>query len=334
MSPWWWVVAAAVVTALLALDLFVFHRKAKKESTREALLWSVLWVGVGLLFSLIVGHIHGREGALQYLTGFLIEKSLSVDNLFVFLAVFTYFGVRQEYQHRVLFWGILGAIITRGLFIFGGVALISRVHWTLFVLGALLVITGARLAFSNEEVRPEKNRLVRWCRRVLPLVPDYNADRFTMRTPKGRRFTPLILVLIAIESADVMFAIDSVPAVLAVSQDAFIVYTSNIFAILGLRALYFVLVGALKSLRFLRWALALILVLVGLKMLITDLYKVPTLASLAAVAVIVTAATALSLLFPKPPEQRRPLVSASNPALRSTLAPPAPPSDDDPPASR
>ena len=331
MSPWWWVVAAAVVTALLTLDLFVFHRKAKKESTREALAWSLLWISVGLLFSLVVGYIHGREGALQYLTGFLIEKSLSIDNLFVFLAVFTYFGVRQEYQHRVLFWGILGAIVTRGLFIFGGVALISRFHWMLFVLGALLVVTGARLALSNEEVRPEKNRLVRWARRALPLVPTYNADRFTIRTAQGRRFTPLILVLIAIESADVMFAIDSVPAVLAVSQDAFIVYTSNIFAILGLRALYFVLVGALRSLRFLRWALALILVLVGVKMLITDLYKVPTLLSLAAVAAIVAVATALSLLFPKPPELSRPLVSASNPHLRSTLAPPLSRRDEPPP---
>jgi tellurite resistance protein TerC len=329
MSPWWWVVAAAVVTALLTLDLCVFHRKAKKESTRAALGWSVLWVGVGLAFALVVGYIHGREGALQYLTGFLIEKSLSVDNLFVFLAVFTYFGVRQEYQHRVLFWGILGAIVTRGLFIFGGVALISRFHWMLFVLGGLLVVTGARLALSNEEVRPEKNRLVRWARRVLPLVPDYNADRFTIRTPQGLRFTPLILVLVAIESADVMFAVDSVPAVLAVSQDAFIVYTSNIFAILGLRALYFVLVGALKSLRFLRWALALILVLVGVKMLITDLYKVPTLASLGGVAVIIALATALSLLLPKPVAATRPLVTASNPNLRSTLAPP--PRRDDPP---
>jgi tellurite resistance protein TerC len=331
MSPWWWVVAAAVVTALLALDLFVFHRKAKKESTRVALLWSVFWVSVGLAFSLVVAYSHGREGALQYLTGFLIEKSLSVDNLFVFLAVFTYFGVRQEYQHRVLFWGIIGAIVTRGLFIFGGVALISRFHWMLFVLGALLVITGGRLAFSNEEVRPEKNRLVRWARRVLPLTPDYNADRFTVRSAKGWRFTPLIIVLIAIESADVMFAVDSVPAVLAVSQDAFIVYTSNIFAILGLRALYFVLVGALKSLRFLRWALALILVLVGVKMLLTDLVKVPTLASLGGVAVIVAAATVLSLLFPKPEAAPRPLVTASNPNLRSTLAPPPPRRDDDPP---
>ena len=329
MSPWWWVVAAAVVTALLALDLFVFHRKAKKESTRVALAWSVFWVGIGLLFAIVVVYSHGREGALQYLTGFLIEKSLSVDNLFVFLAVFTYFGVRQEYQHRVLFWGILGAIVTRGLFIFGGVALISRFHWMLYVLGALLVITGGRLAFSNEEVRPEKNRLVRWARRVLPLSPDYNADRFTTRTAKGWRFTPLIIVLIAIESADVMFAVDSVPAVLAVSQDAFIVYTSNIFAILGLRALYFVLVGALRSLRFLRWALALILGLVGAKMLLTDVVHVPTLASLGGVALIVATATVLSLLFPKPPAADRPLVTASNPNLRSTLAPP-PPRDDAP----
>jgi tellurite resistance protein TerC len=330
MSPWWWVVAAGVVTVLLALDLFVFHRKAKTETTREALLWSAFWVGIGLLFAVVVGYSSGREGSLQYLTGFLIEKSLSVDNLFVFLAVFTYFGVRPEYQHRVLFWGILGAIVTRGLFIFGGVALISRFHWMLYVLGALLVFTGGRLAFGNEEVRPEKNRLVRWARRVLPLTSSYDADRFTVRTAKGRRFTPLIIVLIAIESADVMFAVDSVPAVLAVSQDAFVVYTSNIFAILGLRALYFVLVGALKSLRFLKWALALILVLVGAKMVLTDVVHVPTLASLGAVALIVAAATVVSLLFPKPAEER-PLVSASNPNLRSTLAPPPPRRDDDPP---
>jgi tellurite resistance protein TerC len=301
MTGWWWLVFGAVVGLLLALDLLVFHRHAHRESTRQAVIWSVVWVGLGLAFALFVGVARGHDAALAYLTGYLIEKSLSVDNLFVFAALFSYFGVAPENHHRVLFWGILGAIITRGIFIFAGVALISRFHWVVYVLGVVLVATGARLGLSrDEQVHPERNLVVRWASRVLPMVKSYHGERFTVKTERGWRFTPLLLVLLAIESTDVMFAVDSVPAVLAVSRDAFVVYSSNIFAILGLRALYFVLAGALRSLRLLRPALAIILVLVGVKMLLAETVEVPTAASLVVVAVLLAAATVGSLVFPDP----------------------------------
>jgi tellurite resistance protein TerC len=224
-----------------------------------------------------------------------------VDNLFVFLALFTYFGVAPEHHHRILFWGIVGAIVTRGIFIFAGVTLIAHFHWFIYVLGVVLIATGAKLGLSgDEQVHPERNIVVKWASRVLPVERSYHGERFTIRTAKGLRFTPLFLVLVAIESTDVMFAVDSVPAVLAVSQDPFVVYSSNIFAILGLRALYFVLARALQSLRLLRPALALILVLVGAKMLISDVYEVSTALSLVVVGTILAAATAGSLLLGEP----------------------------------
>jgi TerC family integral membrane protein len=300
VTEWWWWVFAALVVALLALDLAVFHRHSHRESTRRALLWSAVWIGLGLGFSLFVWLVRGHDGALAYLTAYLIEESLSVDNLFVFLALFTYFGVAQEHQHRVLFWGILGAIIFRGAFIFTGVALISRFHWVMYLLGLLLVATGAKLGLGQaEQVHPERNLVVRWASRVLPVEKSFHGEHFAVKTSRGWRFTPLVLVLLAIESTDIMFAVDSVPAVLAVSRDAFVVYTSNIFAVLGLRALYFVLAGALRSLRLLRPALAIILVLVGVKMLLAEVVEVPTEASLGVVAVILAAATVGSLVFPE-----------------------------------
>jgi tellurite resistance protein TerC len=301
VTEWWWLVFGAVVVLLLTLDLAVFHRHARRESTRRALLWSAIWISLGLGFSLFVGLVRGHDAALAYLTAYLIEESLSVDNLFVFLALFTYFGVASEHQHRVLFWGIVGAIVFRGIFIFAGVALISRFHWVIYILGILLVATGAKLGLGEaEQVYPERNLIVRWASRVLPMEKRFHGERFALRTEKGLRFTPLFLVLLAIESTDVMFAVDSVPAVLAVSRDAFVVYTSNIFAVLGLRALYFVLAGALRSLHLLRPALATILVLVGVKMLLADVVEIPTEVSLAVVAAILAAATVGSLLLPAP----------------------------------
>jgi tellurite resistance protein TerC len=301
VTEWWWLVFGAVVVLLLTLDLAVFHRHARHESTRRALLWSVIWISLGLGFSLFVGLVRGHDAALAYLTAYLIEESLSVDNLFVFLALFTYFGVASEHQHRVLFWGIVGAIVFRGIFIFAGVALISRFHWVIYILGILLVATGAKLGLGEaEQVHPERNLIVRWASRVLPMEKSFHGERFALRTEKGLRFTPLFLVLLAIESTDVMFAVDSVPAVLAVSRDAFVVYTSNIFAVLGLRAIYFVLAGALRSLHLLRPGLALILVLVGVKMLLADAVEIPTAVSLIVVAAILAAATAGSLLLPDP----------------------------------
>jgi tellurite resistance protein TerC len=300
VTEWWWWAFGALVVALLALDLAVFHRHSRREGTRRAIFWSLVWIGLGLTFSLFVWFVRGHEGALAYLTAYLIEESLSVDNLFVFLALFTYFGVAPQHQHRVLFWGVLGAIVFRGIFIFAGVALIARFEWVMYVLGLLLVATGAKLGLSQaEQVHPERNIVVRWASRVLPVTKRFHGEHFAVRIGRGWRFTPLILVLLAIESTDIMFAVDSVPAVLAVSRDAFVVYTSNIFAVLGLRALYFVLAGALRSLRLLRPALAIILVLVGVKMLLAEVFEVPTEASLAVVAAILAVATAGSLLFPE-----------------------------------
>ncbi|MBI4916459.1 MAG: TerC/Alx family metal homeostasis membrane protein [Acidobacteria bacterium] len=301
MGIWSWVVFAVVVVGLMTLDMLVFHKSTRHRSVREAGMWSALFVGTGLLFSLFVGFTRGTDAAMAYVTAFLIEQSLSVDNLFVFLALFTYFGVKREYQHRVLFWGIVGAIVMRGIFIFAGVALLSRFHWLIYVLGVVLIATGAKLGLSDgEQVHPEKNFVVRWASRVLPLVREHHGQAFTVRVDGALRFTPLILVLLAIESTDLMFAVDSVPAVLAVSRDPFVVYTSNIFAVIGLRALYSFLAGALSSLRFLQPALALVLVLIGAKMLLSEVYEVPTAVSLLVVALVLGAATALSLAFPKP----------------------------------
>jgi tellurite resistance protein TerC len=301
-----WLVFAAVVVTLLTADLMFFRRSARADSLRRAAMWSAVFVGTGLLFSLFVAATRGRDAAFAYLTALLIEQSLSVDNLFVFLALFTYFGVPNAYQHRVLFWGIVGAWVMRGIFIFAGVALIAKFHWLIYLLGVLLIATGAKLwSGGDEEVHPERNLLVRWASRVLPFTRSYHGDSFLVRSEGKRRFTPLFLVLLAIESTDLMFAIDSVPAVLAVSQDAFVVFTSNIFAIMGLRALYFVVAGALKALRFLRPALALILVLVGVKMILQDVVDVPTVVSLAVVGAILVVGTAASLLLPAREQRRR-----------------------------
>jgi len=295
-----WLVLAVVVGGLLTLDLVVFHRHAQREGMRKAAWWSVFWVGIGLLFAVFVGFTRGSDAAFAYLTAFLIEKSLSVDNLFVFLALFTYFGIKPEFQHRVLFWGIVGALVTRGVFIVAGVALLETFHFFLYVLGALLIATGARLGLGEEgEVHPERNLVVRWASRVLPVARAHHGEKFVVRLDGVLHVTPMFLALLAIESTDVMFAVDSVPAVLAVSRDVFVVYSSNIFAVLGLRALYFVLAGALQALRFLRPALALILVLVGAKMLLADVFDVPTALSLVVVAIILAVATAASLLFPQ-----------------------------------
>lgn len=296
MHFWWWLVFGGLVLGALALDLLVFHRHAHRESMREAVGWSIFWVGLGLAFTVFVAVVEGRDSALAYLTAFLIEKSLSVDNLFVFVGLFSYFGIAQENQHRVLFWGILGAIVIRGVFIFVGISLITHFHWVNYLLGAILLATGAKLATGGEEVHPEKNLIVKWASRILPFTKEFHGEAFAVRTPQGFRLTPLFLALVAVEATDVMFAVDSIPAVLAISSDPFVVYTSNIFAILGLRALYFVLVGALRSLRYLRPALALILVLVGVKMMVVDFYHVPTWASLLVVGTLLATATVASLV--------------------------------------
>ncbi len=301
-AHWPWAVFFALVAVLLALDLAFFHRRAGQRSLRQAAAWAAFFVGIGLAFSLFVWAVRGPGHAVEYLTAFLIEESLSVDNLFVFLALFTYFGVPRAHQHRVLFWGIVGAIVMRGVFIFAGVALLEHFHWLIYILGALLIATGAKLGLGDDvEVHPERNLIVRWASRVLPITRAYHGEQFVVRERGRLRFTPLVLVLLAVESTDVMFAVDSVPAVLAVSRDVFVIYSSNVFAVIGLRAIYSLLSGVLAALRFLRPALALILMLVGAKMLLSNVVEVPTLVSLAVVGAILAGATVLSLLSPGPP---------------------------------
>jgi tellurite resistance protein TerC len=299
-ANWPWAVFFAMVAVLLTLDLAFVQRRPSARTLRGASLWAAFFVGVGLSFSLFVWAVRGPGSAVEYLTAFLIEESLSVDNLFVFLALFTYFAVPRQYQHRVLFWGIIGAIFMRGVFIFAGVALLERFHWLIYLLGALLIATGAKLGLGDEvEVHPERNLLVRWASRLLPMTRAYHGEQFVVRERGRLRFTPLVLVLLAVESTDVMFAVDSVPAVLAVSRDLFVVYTSNIFAVMGLRALYSVMAGLLGALRFLRPALALILVLVGAKMLLAGVFEVPVAVSLLVVALILIVAAGASLLAPE-----------------------------------
>ncbi len=298
-AVWPWVVFVATVGLLLTLDLAFFHRSSARRSLRADAAWTALFIASGLAFSLVIVAARGGEAGLQYLTAYLIEESLSVDNLFVFLALFTYFGVPKEQQHRVLFWGILGAMIMRGAFLVAGVALLSAFQWLFYLLGVLLVATAVKLGLGEgEEVHPERNLVVRWASRVLPLVPSYHDGRFTVQKNGKRFLTPLALVLLAVESTDVMFAVDSVPAVLAVSRDLLVVYTSNVFAVMGLRALYSLLAGALGALRFLRPGLALILFLVGVKMLLTEVVEIPTGLSLAAVGAILAVATIASILVP------------------------------------
>ena len=299
-SPALWFGFFGFVIAMLALDLGFFHRKAHEVRIGEALAWSIVWISLALVFNLGVFHWFGAERGLEFLTGYVIEKSLSVDNIFVFLMLFSYFKVPSAYQHRVLFWGILGALVMREGFIAAGAALIHSFHWILYVFGAILVVTGAKMLFSrNEEVRPYRNPLFRLFRRFVPAVTEYRGSRFTV-VEKGRRLaTPLLLVLVAVEASDLVFAVDSIPAVFAVTQDPFIVYTSNIFAILGLRALYFLLASGLKKLRYLKVGLSLVLGFIGTKMLVAGVCKVPIGVSLGVVAAMIGGAVAASLLVPE-----------------------------------
>jgi len=284
-APWMWAAFTGLILGFLALDLLVFHRKAHEVPIREALGWSGFWIAVALAFNALIWFQFGASKGLEFLTGYLLEKSLSVDNLFVFLVVFSYFGTPAYLQHRVLFWGILGALVLRVVFIVVGAALLNRFHWFVFVFGGFLVFTGIRLFFQkDEEFDPQRNLALRLFRRVVPAVETYHGARFFVRDA-GRWFaTPLALVLIVIEASDVVFAVDSIPAIFAVTRDPFIVYTSNIFAILGLRALFFLLAGVLRKLVYLHHGLSAILVFVGLKMLLAEIWPIPIEVSLLVVA--------------------------------------------------
>ncbi len=271
-----WVVFNIFVLGMLALDLGVFHRKAHVIKIKEALVWSAVWVTLALLFNLGIYFWRGPETALEFLTGYLIEKSLSVDNIFVFLLIFSYFGVPSLHQHKVLFWGILGALIMRAVFIATGVTLIEKFHWIIYVFGAFLILTGIRMALQKDrKINPERNPILRLFRRWVPVTEDYVEDRFFAKRAKRYLATPLFIVLLVIETTDVIFAVDSIPAILAITLDPFIVYTSNVFAILGLRALYFAVAGIMGFFHHLHYGLSAVLVFVGIKMLLADLYKIP-----------------------------------------------------------
>ena len=294
-NPLLWGVFVGVVILALALDLFVFHRRAHDVSFREALTWTFVWIGLSLAFNLWIYFDQGRGPALEFLTGYVIEKALSVDNIFVFLVIFDYFGIPNKYQHRVLFWGILGAVVTRGIFVVLGAALISRFHWIIFVFGLFLVFTGVRIMVRDEdESKVEHNPIIRFFERHLRTSPRLDGQKF-FTLENGRRVaTPLLLVLLVVEATDVVFAVDSIPAIFAITTDPFLVYTSNIFAILGLRALYFVLADLMDRFAYLRYGLGSVLVFVGIKMLIAEWVEIPTSWSLAVVAILLGGSAALS----------------------------------------
>ena len=298
-TPALWIGFTAFVLVLLALDLGVFHRKAHAVRVREALLWTGIWIALAMVFNLGVYFRFGSERALEFLTGYVIEKALSIDNLFVFLVVFSYFSVPPALQHRVLFWGILGALIMRVAFIVVGAALLQAFHWVMYVFGGFLVFTGIKLLLQRKaEVHPERNPVLRLFRRIVPAASDYHGTRFLVRQAGRWYATPLLMVLVVIEAADIVFAVDSIPAIFAVTSDPFIVYTSNIFAILGLRALYFALAAMMGRFHYLKVGLGLVLAFVGAKMVIADLYEIPIVVSLAVVVALLSGSVAVSLLRP------------------------------------
>jgi tellurite resistance protein TerC len=292
---WFWLAFNAFILVMLALDLGVFHRRAHEVGLREAATWSAVWVALALAFNALLYWQWGSEAALQFLTGYLIEKSLSVDNIFVFVVVFTYFSVPAKYQHRVLFWGILGALVLRGVFIALGAYVLEQFHWVIYIFGGLLVLTGIKMARRVDAYDPSKNPLLRLARRVLPLTPTYHGQRFWVRESGRWVATPLFLVLLLVEMSDLVFAIDSIPAIFAVTQEPFLVYTANVFAILGLRSMYFLLAGVVHRFVYLKYGLAAVLVFVGAKMMLVDLYKIPVGASLAVVAACIAVAIIASL---------------------------------------
>lgn len=291
-----WIIFGATVVVVLALDLGVFHRRAHEVRTREAVVWSVVWIVLSLLFGALVWTWRGPVAAAQYLTAYVIEKSLSVDNIFVFLLIFTYFDVPARYQHRVLFWGILSAVAMRAVLIGVGVVAIQHFHWLTYPLGVLLIYGGVRLAAgAGRRVEPERNRVIRLCRRLFGVTPSYVDGGFFVRQAGRYLATPLFIVLVAVETTDLVFAMDSLPAVLAITIDPMIAYTSNIFAILGLRSLYFALAGIIPRFRYLHHALSIILVIVGVKMLLAEWYRPPVEATLGTVLAILGVAMLLSL---------------------------------------
>jgi tellurite resistance protein TerC len=294
---WFWMAFNCGVLCILAIDLFGFQRRAHAPSTKEAAIWTAVWVALSLGFNALIWYWEGHAKALEFLTGYLVEYSLSVDNIFVFVLVFSYFAVPAAYQHRVLFWGIFSALILRGVMIGLGVAFVEAFHWALYLFGVFLLFTGIKMFLGRKKVVDiARNPLIRLVRRLLPVSDSYHGPRFTVLCEGRRLLTPLTLVLIMIEITDVLFAVDSIPAIFGITRDPFIVYTSNVCAILGLRSLYFLLAGVVHKFVYLKPALAIILSFIGAKMLLADVYHIPTAASLGVVGLILLAAIGLSLL--------------------------------------
>ena len=298
---YFWILFNVFALGMLVLDLLVFHRRSRVVRSREALAWSAMWIALAAAFAGGLFLWQGRQVALEFVTGYVLELSLSVDNLFLFLVIFRYFSVPEQHQRKVLFWGILGALLMRGIFILAGVGLIQRFHWVLYLLGALLIYSGIRLGFSGEhQVDPAKNPAVRALRRLMPVTDDFQGGHFFVRGWKGNPglyATPLLVVLAVIETTDLLFAVDSIPAVLAVTLNAFIVYTANVFAILGLRSMFFAISRLMQVFRFLHTGLAFILILVGLKMIAADYFHVPTVLTLGVIALVLLVSIAASLAF-------------------------------------
>jgi tellurite resistance protein TerC len=304
---WLWVGFNVFVLGMLALDLGVFHKKSHVVSIKEATIWSVVWIALALTFNLGIYFFWDKisfnssytnaEAALAFFTGYLIEKSLSVDNIFVFVLIFTFFAVPAAYQHRVLFWGIIGALLMRGALIAIGATLLKEFHWIIYVFGAFLIYTGIRMAtHKNEKLHPEQNPLIKLLRRIMPVTESYEGDKFFIRRAGTLMATPLFLVLLLVESTDLVFAVDSIPAIFAVTNDPFIVYTSNVFAILGLRSLYFLLAGVVDKFYYLKLGLSVVLVFVGIKMVMIDFYKIPVGLSLGVIAAILATSIVASLI--------------------------------------
>ncbi len=327
---WLWVGFNVFVLAMLALDLGVFHRDAHSVSVREAATWSVVWISLSLLFNLGIyffwhdlvpnSTYTNQEAALAFLTGYLIEKSLSVDNIFVFVLIFSYFAVPAMYQHRVLFWGILGALVMRAILIVAGAALLHQFHWIIYIFGAFLIFTGVRMAFhQEEEMNVGENPLVRLVRRFMPVADKYHGSSFFVRHGGKLMATPLFLVLLVVESTDLVFAVDSIPAIFAVTTDPFLVYTSNIFAILGLRSLYFLLAGVIDKFYYLKIGLATVLTFVGVKMVIVDIYKIPMPLSLGVIAGVLTISVVASLIRSRRMGKEESIPLPTPPPLKETI---------------
>jgi tellurite resistance protein TerC len=298
---WLWVGFNLFVLVMLALDLGVFHRKAHVVTFRESIIWTVVWVALALCFNFGVWHYLGSQKALEFFTGYVIEKSLSVDNVFVFALLFSYFAVPPLYQHKVLFWGILGALVLRAIMIFLGAALIAKFSWIIYVFGAFLILTGIKMIVKREEeIHPERNPIVRWFKRLMPVTADYRGDKFFVRENGVRMATPLFVVLLLVEFTDLIFAVDSIPAIFAVTTDPFIVYTSNVFAILGLRSLYFALAGMMDKFHYLKIGLGAVLTFVGVKMCLGHSpWKIDTHLSLLVIVTILASSVVASLVWPK-----------------------------------